>query len=88
MRRILALSFALSILLAPAANAQSPEPVIRPGVTVAGLDVGGQTLSQAAGSIDRAYRHQLVRRNVSARVGGRAYSLKTRKVAYVYDASK
>jgi lipoprotein-anchoring transpeptidase ErfK/SrfK len=88
MRRILALSFALSILLAPAANAQSPEPVIRPGVTVAGLDVGGQTLSQAAGSIDRAYRHQLVRRNVSARVGGRAYSLKTRKVAFVFDASK
>ena len=88
MRRIFALSFALSMLLAPAANAQSPEPVIRPGVTVAGLDVGGQTLSQAAGTIDRAYRHQLVTRNVSVRVGGKAYSLKTKKVAFVFDASK
>jgi len=88
MRRIFALSFALSMLLAPSASAQSPEPVIRPGVTVAGLDVGGQTLSQAAGTIDRAYRHQLVTRNVSVRVGGKAYSLKTTKVAFVFDASR
>ena len=70
MRRIIVLSVALTRLPAPAAGAQSPEPVIRPGVTVAGLDVGNQTLSQAAGTIDRAYRHQLVTRNVSARVGG------------------
>jgi lipoprotein-anchoring transpeptidase ErfK/SrfK len=88
MRRMLALAFALSILLAPAASAQQPEPVIRPGVTVAGLDVGGQTLSQAAGTIDRAFRHQLVTRNVSVTVGGRAYSLKTKQVAFVFDPAK
>ena len=88
MRRFLAPALAFTVLLAPAASAQSPEPVIRPGVTVAGLDVGGQTLSQAAGTIDRAYRHQLVTRNVSARVGGKAYSLPTKKVAFVFDPAK
>jgi hypothetical protein len=88
MRRILASAFVLPLLLAPAASAQAPEPVIRPGVTVAGLDVGGQTLSQAAGTIDRAYRHQLVTRNVSVRVGGKGYSLRTKKVAFAFDPSK
>jgi len=88
MRRMIALAFALAMLLAPTASAQQPEPVIRPGVTVAGLDVGGQSLSQAAGTIDRAFRHQLVTRNVSVRVGGRAYSLKTKKIAFVFDPAK
>ena len=72
----------------PPPSAQSPEPVIRPGVTVAGLDVGGQTLSQAAGTIDRAYRHQLVTRNVSVRVGGKGYGLATKKVGFVFDPAK
>ena len=88
MRRIFALSFALTLLLAPAAGAQSPEPVIRAGVTVAGTDVGNQTLTQAAGTIDRAYRHQLVTRNVSARVGGKVYSLRTKKIGLVFDPAK
>jgi hypothetical protein len=88
MRRILAFAFALATLLAPAASAQQPELVIRPGVTVAGLDVGGQTLSQATGTIDRAFRHQLASRNVSVRVGGRGYSLRTKKVSFVFDPSK
>ena len=88
MRRILASAFAFTMLLAPAASAQEPEPVIRPGVTVAGVDVGGQTLSQAAGTIDRAHRHQLVTRNVSVRVGGKGYSLRMKKIAFVLDAAK
>ena len=88
MRRILPLAIVLCAVLAPAAGAQAPEPVIRPGVTVAGLDVGGQTLSQAAGTIDRAYRHQLVTRNVSVRVGGKGYSLPTKKVELVFDPAK
>jgi lipoprotein-anchoring transpeptidase ErfK/SrfK len=88
MRRFPALVFAFTLLLAPAASAQAPEPVIRPGVTVAGLDVGGQTLSQAAGTIDRAYRQQLVTRNVSVRVGGKGYSLATKKVELVFDPAK
>jgi len=88
MRRVLALSFALTMLLAPAAIAQQPEPVIRPGVTVAGVDVGNQTLTQAAGTIDRAHRHQLVTRNVSVRVGGKAYSLPTKKIELAFDPAK
>src|SRR5688572_27855540 len=88
MRRLLASAFALAVLLAPAAGAQQPEPVIRPGVTVAGLDVGGQTLSQATGTIDRAYRHQLVTRNVSVRVGGKGYSLRTKQIEFAFDPAK
>jgi lipoprotein-anchoring transpeptidase ErfK/SrfK len=88
MRRSLPLAFAIALLLAPAAGAQEPEPVIRAGVTVAGVDVGNQTLSQATGTIDRAFRHQLVTRNVSVRVGGRGYSLKTKKVAFRFDPAK
>jgi len=90
MRRTLLLASVLATVLAPtAAQAQAPpEPVIRPGVTVAGVDVGGQPLSQAAGTIDRAFRHQLVTRNVSVRVGGRGYSLPTRKVKLVFDPAK
>jgi lipoprotein-anchoring transpeptidase ErfK/SrfK len=89
MRRSLLAALSLATLLAPsAAHAQEPEPVIRPGVTVAGVDVGGQPLSQAAGTIDRAFRHQLVTRNVSVRVGGKGYSLRTRKVELVFDPAR
>jgi lipoprotein-anchoring transpeptidase ErfK/SrfK len=88
MRRTLLALFTLAsaVLLAPAAAAQ--EPVIRAGVTVAGLDVSNQTLSQAAGTIDRAYRHQLVTRNVSVRAGGRGYSLSTKAAGLVFDPAR
>jgi lipoprotein-anchoring transpeptidase ErfK/SrfK len=84
------LALALTAALAPAAQAQAPEPekVIRPGVTVAGLDVGGQTLTQAAGTIERAYAHQLVTRNVSVRVGGRSYRLRMAQIDFVFDPAK
>jgi len=91
MRRIplAALGLAVAVALpAPAAQAQAPEPVIRAGVTVAGVPVGGLTLSQAAGQIDRAFRHQLVTRNVSARVGGKPYRLRTGQVRFVFDPVK
>src|SRR5215216_858238 len=89
MRRLIVASM-LAVLLAPAAaaQAQEPEPVIRAGVTVAGLDVGNQTLSQAAGTIDRAFHHQLVVRNLSVRVGGKAYRLTTKKVRFAFDPAK
>ena len=89
MRRVLIATFTLAIgLVAPAAQAQQPEPLIRAGVTVAGVDVSNQTLSQAAGTVDRAFRHQLVTRNVSVRVGGRGYSLRTKSVGFKFDAKK
>ncbi len=87
MRRLL-LAPLLALAIAPAAQAQQPEPVIRAGVSVAGVDVSNQTLSQAAGTIDRAFRHQLVTRNVSVRVGGKAFSLRTKKVELVFDPAK
>ena len=87
MRRLI-LAPLLLLVLAPAAHAQAPEPVIRAGVTVAGVDVGNQTLSQAAGTIDRAFHHQLLQRNVSVLVGGRAYRLTTKQVAFAFDPAK
>ena len=57
-------------------------------MTVAGVDVGGQTLGQAAGTIDRAFRHQLVTRNVSVRVGGKGYRLHTKKAGFAFDPAK
>ena len=91
MRRLPLVTAILTVavaVIAPAAHAQEPEPVIRDGVTVAGLPVGGLTLSQAAGEIDRAFRHQLVTRNVSARVGKTSYRLTTRKVRFAFDPAK
>jgi lipoprotein-anchoring transpeptidase ErfK/SrfK len=88
MRRLFLATLAVLAVTAPAAQAQQPEPVIRAGVSVAGTDVSNQTLTQAAGTIDRALRHQLVTRNVSVRVGGRAYSLATKKIAFTFDPAK
>jgi lipoprotein-anchoring transpeptidase ErfK/SrfK len=88
MRRRLLLATLAFASIATAAHAQQPEPVIRAGVTVAGVDVSNQTLSQAAGTVDRAFRHQLVTRNVSVRVGGQGYSLATKQVAFKLDPAK
>ena len=88
MCRSLLACLALVLALAPAAGAQEPEQVVRDGVTVAGLPVGNMTLSQAAGEIDRAFRHQLVTRNVSARVGGKAYRLRTKQVRFEFDPAR
>src|SRR3954451_20470544 len=90
MRRLATLVLAAaSVAAMPAgAQAQQPEPVIRAGVTVAGVDVSNQTLTQAAGTINRAFYHQLVVRNVSVRVGGRPYRLRTRAIDLDFDPAK
>jgi lipoprotein-anchoring transpeptidase ErfK/SrfK len=95
------LALVLAAVLAPVVHAQEPpaqqppaqqppaqpppEPVIRAGVSVAGVDVSNQPLSQATGTIDRAFRHQLTARNVSVRVGGRAYRLTTKAARVRFD---
>jgi lipoprotein-anchoring transpeptidase ErfK/SrfK len=88
--RLGVLAVVLAGALAPSAQAQQPEPekVIRAGVTVAGLDVGNQTLSQAAGTIERAFLHQLTVRNVSVRVGGRSHRLTMKRLGLVFDPAK
>src|SRR3954452_12622254 len=85
-RSAVLLALALTAVLAPAARAQ--EPVIRPGVTVAGVDVSNQTLSQASGTINRAFFQQLVTRNVSVQVGGRSYRLTTKAAGLTFDPAK
>jgi lipoprotein-anchoring transpeptidase ErfK/SrfK len=88
MRRPLLLASTVLLLAAPAARAQTPEPVIRAGVAVAGVDVSNQTLTQAAGTINRAFYFQLVKRNVSVRVGGRPYRLRTKAIDFKFDPAK
>ena len=66
-----------------------PEPVIRAGVTVAGLDVGGLTLV-AGGRHDRPrVPPQLVTRNVVRRgSAARATACTTKKIGFVFDPAK
>ena len=52
MRPLLA---AVAVLLLLPAGAAAQEPVIPPGAKAAGLDLGGQTLSQAAATLDAAF---------------------------------
>jgi hypothetical protein len=88
MRRLVFLAPLALLMFAPAARAQAPEPVIRAGVTVAGVDVSNQPLSQAAGTINRAFYFQLVQRNISVRVGGKPYRLKTKAIDFAFDPAK
>jgi lipoprotein-anchoring transpeptidase ErfK/SrfK len=87
MHRPLVALFALAVAAALPPAAQAQEKIIRPGVTVAGVDVGAQSLPEAAGTIARAYTHQLGR-NVSVRVGGRGHRLTMADIDFVFDPAK
>jgi len=96
MRALLGL-LAVMLLLPAAAAAQeptptptptpSPEPVIPPGVKAAGLDIGGQTLSQAAATLDAAFTAQLAER-IQVRVAGTRSNLQPAKIGFVFDPLK
>ena len=85
MLRALPLLLALMLVLPAAAAAQ--EPVIPPGAKAAGLDIGGQTLSQAAATLDAAFGAQLAER-VQVRIAGRRFTLKIAKLDFAFDALK
>ena len=84
MRPLIAALVALALLPAGAA-AQEPEPVIPPGATAAGLDLGGQTLSQAAATLDAAFS-AAVEQPVEVRVAGHRYKLKPARIEFAFDA--
>jgi lipoprotein-anchoring transpeptidase ErfK/SrfK len=88
MRRSLLLASLVLLVAAPAAHAQEPEKVIRAGVTVAGVDVSNQTLTQAEGTINRAFFFQFNKRNVSVRVGGRPYRLRPKAIDFKFDPAR
>jgi lipoprotein-anchoring transpeptidase ErfK/SrfK len=58
-RRLALLTLLLAAVAAPAAHAQAPDPVIAPGVTVAGKDVGGMTAAEARDALEKAYAKRL-----------------------------
>ena len=72
----------LQAVISDVANLVGSDAIIR------NIAITLDLVTQATGTIDRAFRHQLVTRNVSVRVGGKGYSLRTKKVAFVFDASK
>jgi lipoprotein-anchoring transpeptidase ErfK/SrfK len=87
--RLLLLAVALLLILPAGAAAQepTPEPVIPPGVKAAGLDIGGQTLSQAAATLDTAFSGQLAER-IQVRVAGTRSHLSLAKIDFVFDPLK
>ena len=88
MRSLLAV-LAVTLILPAGAAAQEPtaEPVIPLGAKAAGLDIGGQTLSQAAASLDAAFTAQLAER-IQVRVAGHRFALGIKKIDLVFDPLK
>jgi lipoprotein-anchoring transpeptidase ErfK/SrfK len=81
---MLAATVAGSIAAIGAATAVH-DPVIPPGARVAGLDVGGRTLSEAAELIDEEFAVRL-RRPINVRVAGRRRTLTGAAVDLQFDA--
>jgi L,D-transpeptidase catalytic domain/Putative peptidoglycan binding domain len=80
MRALLAV---LALLLLPA-SAAAQEPVMPPGAKAAGLDLGGQTLSQAAVTLDTAFSATLAQ-PYEVRVAGRRFTLKLKRIGFGFD---
>jgi lipoprotein-anchoring transpeptidase ErfK/SrfK len=85
MRRPLLLSIALLLTLAPAARAA--DPVIAPGISVAGLDVSGLTMPVAAQKIAGAYQGKM-ESPISTHVPGHRFLLRGNEIDLKFDAAK
>jgi lipoprotein-anchoring transpeptidase ErfK/SrfK len=78
------LLLAVFVLLALPASAAAQEPVIPPGAKAAGLDLGGQTLSQAAATLDAAFA-TAVARPIELRVAGHRFRLVPASIGFGFD---
>src|SRR5215218_8858239 len=87
MRSLLAVLILLILPAGAVAQEPPPEPVIPPGAKAAGLDIGGQTLSQAAATLDAAFTAQLAER-IQVRVAGHRFTLSQGKIRFVFDPLK
>ena len=91
MRRSACLALAALALLPATAVAQTqpppPEPVIPPGATAAGLDVGGLTLSAAAEKLEAAFGARLAL-PVQVRVARYRRALRPQAVEFAFDAPR
>jgi lipoprotein-anchoring transpeptidase ErfK/SrfK len=90
--RILSLAV-LALCIAPAgAVAQEPQPtpdgrIIAPGVTVAGIDLSGQTVDQAATNLDLTLRGVL-EAPVDVASGGKSFQLLAAEAKVTFDAAR
>ena len=92
MRRALAFTTILTTMAlgGSAAHAQEPTPApatIRPGVTVAGLAVGGLTVKQARDYLRQSFGARLAK-NVAVSVGDRRFRLSMKRLDLRFDAEK
>ena len=89
--RLLLIGAAALAALAPAASAQAPRPgeVIAPGVLAYGIDLGGQSVEQAAATLDGAVRPKL-ERDVVVKFAGRdrAFRLSAKRARFSFDAER
>jgi lipoprotein-anchoring transpeptidase ErfK/SrfK len=67
--------------------APAPEPTIAAGVTAAGVDLSGQTITQAEQTLQAAFAGAVSQPVVVAVAGGR-YTLKPAKVKMAFDANR
>ena len=89
MRRLAVPAALAALILMPATAAAQPppEPVIPPGATAAGLDVGGLTLSAAAAKLEATFGPRLAL-PVEVRVARTRRALRPRAAAFAFDAPR
>jgi lipoprotein-anchoring transpeptidase ErfK/SrfK len=75
---------ALVVLALLPAGAAAQEPVLPPGAKAAGLDLGGQTLSQAAATLDAAFATTLAQ-PFEVRVAGHRFPLRPARIEFGFD---
>jgi lipoprotein-anchoring transpeptidase ErfK/SrfK len=100
--RAVPLAFVLALVAAAPAAAQSPtptptptptpappapDPVLAAGVRAAGVDLGGQTVSQAEATLNQVYGGPAAA-DVIVAVAGKRFTLKTAKVKLAFDANR
>ena len=78
---------AVAVLLLLPAGAAAQEPVIPLGAKAAGLDVGGQTLSQAALNLEAAFSTAVVQ-PFEVRVAGHRFRLDPARIDFGFDPSR
>src|SRR5215218_9613000 len=84
MRSLLAVLILLILPAGAVAQEPPPEPVIPPGAKAAGLDIGGQTLSQAAATLDAAFAAALAQ-PIEFRVAGHRRRLQPASIEFAFD---
>jgi hypothetical protein len=72
------------LLLLPAGAAAQDDPVLPPGARAAGIELGGQTVSQAAVSLDAAFAAVLAQ-PIEFRVAGHRKRLDPASIGFAFD---